>query len=252
MSQIQRKLQAIFINASTTTTTDYCLLGDDLEELSTELNPNVDTKRNILGESKTKIDGYEPQDSIAPYYADDGSTLFIRLQDIVDRRLTLDDLKTTVIEVHLWELISGTTYIAYREDAIIEVTSYGGDTTGYQIPFNIHRTSNRVKGTFDIETKVFTPATGILGTLQFEVVAGTAAMKTKVTDVIGEGSGALKYKIAPSMNMPSYGESDTNYIALTLNTDLACTAMTNKIIVVETSGGKVVAASAIKKVVCTA
>ena len=82
-----------------------------------------------------------------------------RLQGIIDERQTLDDLKTTVVEVHLWESASGAagSYVAYREDVIIEVSSYGGDTTGYQIPFNVHHTGNRVKGTFALETKTFTP-----------------------------------------------------------------------------------------------
>jgi hypothetical protein len=38
----------------------------------------------------------------------------------------------------------------------IEVNSYGGDTTGYQIPFTLHYTGNKVKGSFDVSTKVFT------------------------------------------------------------------------------------------------
>ena len=46
--------------------------------------------------------------------------------------------------------------MAYREEVIIEVSSYGGDTTGYQIPFNVHHTGNRVKGKFVLATKTFT------------------------------------------------------------------------------------------------
>lgn len=87
--------------------------------------------------------------------------MFIRLQKIIDERQTLDDLKTTVVEVHLWEedkTASGS-YVAYREEAIIEVSSYGGDTTGYQIPFNVHHTGNREKGLFNLSTKTFTADT---------------------------------------------------------------------------------------------
>ena len=79
------------------------------------------------------------------------------LQEIIDKRLTLDDLKTSVVEVHLWD--EGETsgaYVAYKEDVIIEVSSYGGDTTGYQIPFNVHHTGNRVKGTFNLTSRTFT------------------------------------------------------------------------------------------------
>lgn len=250
MAEIKRKMMAHFVDASTNlTSSDYFMLGDDLEELNTELNPNVETKRNIKGETKTRIDGYEVQDSIAPYYADSESSLFIRLQDIADRRLTLDDLKTRVIEVHLWELISDTTYVAYREDAIFEVSSYGGDTSGYQIPFNLHRTGGRVKGKFDIATKAFTADSGVLETLIVELVAGSGALKTKISDVIGEGAGDLKYKIASNLTPPLYNDSDASYTALELNTDITCSSKNDKIIVVESIGGNIVAASAIKKVI---
>ena len=68
----------------------------------------------------------------------------------------LDDLKTQVVEVKLWEAEEGTTFPAIREEAYIEITSYGGDTTGYQIPFTIHYTGNKETGTFDVQSRTFT------------------------------------------------------------------------------------------------
>ena len=158
MPKIQRKYMANYIDASTTGTPNYVRLGQDLEEYNVEMNANVETRRNILGDASTIIDGYEPQASVEPYYADDDDPMFEKLQKIVDERRTLDDLKTTVVEVHLWEPVEGSanTFVAYREDAIIEVSSYGGDTTGYQISFNLHHIGNRVKGTFNVSTKAFT------------------------------------------------------------------------------------------------
>ena len=47
---------------------------------------------------------------------------------------------------------------AVREECYIEIVSYGGDTTGYQIPFNVHYTGVKTKGTFDPATKKFTQA----------------------------------------------------------------------------------------------
>jgi hypothetical protein len=157
--KIARKWMAHYIDASTTGTASYVRLGSDLEEYTVEMNANVETKPNILGENTTSINGYEPQASVEPYYATIGDALFTRLQKVVDDRLTLDDLKTTVIEVHLWEEDAEApgSFVAYKEDAIIEVVSYGGDTTGYQIPFNLHHVGNRVKGLFAVATKTFTP-----------------------------------------------------------------------------------------------
>lgn len=158
--KIQRKYMAHYVNASMTATEEYERLGKDLEEYNVELNANVNTTQNILGETNTSIDGYEVSGSVAPYYAVVGSKLFAKLQDIIDNRKTLDDLKTTIVEAHLWEEPSTGTYVAYKEDAIIEVTSYGGDTSGYQIPFTLHHIGNRVKGKFDPKTLTFTADVG--------------------------------------------------------------------------------------------
>ena len=118
----------------------------------------VETKKNILGETSILISGYEKTASVEPYYADAGSDLFTRLQTIIDDQLTLDALKTDVVEVKLWEPESEGVYPAVKESAYIEITSYGGDTTGYQIPFTLHFTGEKTKGTFNISTKTFTAA----------------------------------------------------------------------------------------------
>ena len=57
----------------------------------------------------------------------------------------LDDLKTDIVEVKLWDKDTAGAYPAVREECYIEVVSYGGDTTGYQIPFNVHYTGARRK-----------------------------------------------------------------------------------------------------------
>lgn len=49
--------------------TSYQRLGDDIEELSIELNPDSETKKNILGESRTRVKGYEPSYSVDAFYA---------------------------------------------------------------------------------------------------------------------------------------------------------------------------------------
>lgn len=157
--KIKRKYMAHYIDSAIAAPAVYNRLGTDLEEFVIEMNANVESKNNILGETSKSIDSYEPQASVEPYYAVVGDPLFARLQNIADKRLTLDDLKTTTVEVHLWEEDATTSgsFVAYREDAIIEVVSYGGDATGLQIPFNIHNTGNRVKGLFDLASKAFTP-----------------------------------------------------------------------------------------------
>lgn len=156
MAKIERKYLAHFINtAASGGEAAYERLGKDLEEFSAELAAQVDTKKNILGETSILISGYEKTASVEPYYAEEGSALFARLQDIIDNGLLLDQLKTDVVEVKLWEQAEGGAYPATKEEAYIEVTSYGGDVTGYQIPFALHFTGTKVKGTFNVTTKTF-------------------------------------------------------------------------------------------------
>ena len=137
--KIQRKYMAHYLNAAfSEPEAKYVRLGRDLEEYAPELSANVEKKSNILGETSIVIDSYQKQGEVTPYYAEEGDPLFEKLQAILDGDLVLDDLKTDMVEV--------------------EIVSYGGDTTGYQIPFNVHYTGVKTQGTFDPSTKAFSPA----------------------------------------------------------------------------------------------
>ena len=154
--KIERRYMAHYLNAGFGAEANYCRLGADLEEYSPELSANVEKKSNILGQNSVVINSYQKQGEVSPYYAQAGDPLFEKLQAIVDGDLVLDDLKTDIVEVKLWGEVSGSSYPAVKEECYIEVVSYGGDTTGYQIPFNVHYTGVKEKGSFDVKTKKFT------------------------------------------------------------------------------------------------
>ncbi len=159
LAKIERKYLAHFINAAAGgEDAQYERLGKDLEEFSPELSAQVETKKNILGQTAILISGYEKTAAVEPYYAESGSALFARLQAILDDGLVLDDVKTDVVEVKLWDSTQEGVYPAIREEAYIEVTSYGGDTSGYQIPFTLHFTGKRTKGSYNLSTGAFTAA----------------------------------------------------------------------------------------------
>lgn len=159
--KIERKMMAHYLDGSMTETPAYHLLGIDLEEFNVDMNPEFESTKNILGASNTQMKGYDPQSSVSPYYANEGDGIFEKLQNIIDKRATGNDTSTTALEVHMWEPVEGKadTFVAYREDATIVVNSYGGDTAGYKIEFDIKYNGNRTKGTFNITTKAFTPDT---------------------------------------------------------------------------------------------
>ena len=161
---VERKYLAHYIDASFDTTyasCSYVRLGKDLESYAEELNPDVQTSKNILGENSIKVAGYEPQSSVDPFYYEDyDDALSEKIMEIANTRATGDGCKTTMVDVLLkpsaTEGEAPSVVWAYREDAIVVPNSVGGDTTGIQLPFNVYKAGNRVKGTFDLETKTFT------------------------------------------------------------------------------------------------
>lgn len=137
----------------------YEAIGEDLEDFSVEMNAQVDKKKNVLGKNKNTLSGYEPEADVDTYYAVEGTKTHEFLQDIIDNRKTDEDVKTDVLEVHLWEESATTTgeFVAFKDEVVVEVVSYGGDTVAYGIPYNLHYTNVRTKGTYNATTKEFTP-----------------------------------------------------------------------------------------------
>ena len=161
MAKIERKYLAHYINTSEPgTPISFERLGKDLEEYTPELKAQVSRTTNILGEHSVMISGYEKTGKVATYYAEPGSALFTRLQNIIDKGLVLDDLKADVIEVKLWETPTNNQYPAIRDYAYIEILNYGGDTTGYRISFALHYIGKRTVGTFNPTEKTFTYKVG--------------------------------------------------------------------------------------------
>ena len=138
--------------------TDYVRIGKDLEEFSIELNPDVTVAKNILGENSVQHGGYEVNADASPVYYEYNDSLTRKIMEIAMGRLTGDACRTTYVEVLLEPNGENkpTVYCAYQEDVYVIPNSYGGDTTGYQIPFTLNFTGVRTTGTFKVDTKTFT------------------------------------------------------------------------------------------------
>lgn len=151
MAKIERKYLAHFVEVSEGS---YVRLGKDLEEYTPELGAQVEKTKNILGETSVNLVAYEKTGTVDPYYAEKGDPLFEKLQTILDEGLTLDGCRCAMVEVKLWDG-EGTAFPAIREECVLEITGYGGDTQGYKIPFTVHYTGAKQKGTFDVAAKTF-------------------------------------------------------------------------------------------------
>lgn len=158
----ERKYLAHYLDSAFDTTyaaPSYVRLGKDLEEFNVDLNPDVETSKNILGENSVKHNGYEASSDADPVYFEYDDALTEKVMEIAMLRKSGDACKTTYVEVLLkpGEGDAAPTVIrAVREDVYVIPTSYGGDTSGVQVPFSVNYAGNRVEGTFDLTTKKFT------------------------------------------------------------------------------------------------
>lgn len=154
---IEAKYKAIYVDSSFNgTTVAYVRLGKDLEEFEKALNPDVEKKKNILGEQTVNLKGFEPEASIDTYYAYEDDALFIHLDSIANTYTTGKAVNSTIVEVLLDN--DGTVVNAFREDVKIIPDSQSMKDGKYQIPFKVYYAGNRVAGTWDTTAKTFTVA----------------------------------------------------------------------------------------------
>lgn len=142
------------------------ILGDDIEDMSVEMNADTSQIKNILGQTKTTDNGFTPSMSADPWYADTESKLYPHMRDIVMEQITGDERKTLMLEV-IVEDTDADTHTAYLREVKVTPTSYGGGTEGFNIPFTVDFDGAWVKGTVTAESvkegsPVFTAASASL------------------------------------------------------------------------------------------
>ena len=159
--KLERKAYALYLDSAFNAEGlgNWFLIGKDIEDMSVELNPQTESVKNILGETSVKDSGYEPSVTADPYYANPDDAIYPKIKEIAMERKKGDACKTKVLEVIIKDT-GDPTHEAYTEDVIVKPTSYGGDTTGFAIPFQIHFDGNRQKGTVSLSSgkPVFSPS----------------------------------------------------------------------------------------------
>lgn len=146
--KLERKALIQFLNSkfnSTLANADWFKVGRDNDELTTELNPDVSVGKNVWGENVVEDNGYEPSLDTDPFYARTEDSIYTTIRDIAMDRKTGDECKTQMLEV-IVEDTDAANHLAYVEDVIVKPQSYGGGTSGVNIPFNVSFDGNREKG----------------------------------------------------------------------------------------------------------
>lgn len=152
------KREALGLYLRIKSTDDWAILGKGNSELSVTMGGSFEQTKDVTGEVSVKDTGYQPQASVATYYADPDDTFYEALKDMALNRKSGDDAKAEYLET-LIEDTSDPTHAAWTENCRIEIVSYGGDTSGLQIAFNIWPDGERKEGTvaFTGKKPTFTP-----------------------------------------------------------------------------------------------
>ena len=163
--KLKRSAHLLFVDASMGgSTVSWFLVGKNIEELSVDLGADVETVKNILDESVTNLNGFEPQISADPYYANPDDAIYEPLKACaMDRVMDEAHCKTKFLEVVV-EDTADTSHDAWQQDCYLVPDSIGGDTSGLQIPFSIYPDGERTKGTATLSASkvpTFTAATAV-------------------------------------------------------------------------------------------
>lgn len=156
----KRNTYKIFMNVSESTTKEWEIIGKDIEELSRELNNEVESKTNILGETEVEITKGNQVTTCDPIKLRDDSKASKILYNIYKNDLELSDVEREFLEVNTSMPVTGQDgeYEAFTQVGAIDLKSWGGDTTGINSPFDINWKGSKTCGTFNPTTKTFTPA----------------------------------------------------------------------------------------------
>lgn len=168
---------------------DWTLIGKDTDSMSTSMNPDIETKQNVIGETTTDHKGFSPELAVDTYAARTEDSIYENLLDItMNRRSDDEHTSAYLLECVLTEAVNLSdnktlTGKAWMEEVTVVPQEYGGDTAAFGIPFNVSpKGGGRVEGTVSVANRVptFTPGT-----------AAGASETSGQTKVKSSGAGSL-------------------------------------------------------------
>lgn len=152
----KRKDLAFFYKVSGEGSDTYELIGKGIEDASISQSADVETVTDITGNSETTLSSYEKTTDLDPVYMEGGNKFSEFLDTLEETQAVLDDCRATFLVVKMYK--KGTTegsYVAWEQDAIVELTEFGGDVKGVNLPCTLHWTGERTLGNFTASTKTF-------------------------------------------------------------------------------------------------
>ena len=167
----------------------WTLLGKDTDSLTTSMNPDIETKQNVIGETTTDHKGFNPEVSVDTYAARTEDAIYKNLLDITMNRKSDDGSTTaTLMECVLDEAVNLSdnktlTGKAWKEKVTVVPQEYGGDTAAFGIPFNLSpKGGGREEGTVSVTKRVPTFTAGTDGGAQPSALSDTKSSSKSLSD----------------------------------------------------------------------
>lgn len=134
------------------------IIGKGIEEASISPSAEIESVTDILGNTETTLSSYEKTTDLDPIYLEGGNKFSEWLDTLEETDAILDDAVGTFVVVKLYKTTEETKYVAWEQQAVVELTGFGGDTKGVNLPCTLHWIGERTMGTFNPSTKQFTAA----------------------------------------------------------------------------------------------
>ncbi len=159
--KIQRKMVMHFVNVGTSSAPEWERIGKGIEELTREMNNNVESTTDITGQTDVEVTNGNQTTSVEPFKARRESKLFQKLYKIYTDDLELSDVEMEFLEVSVFDEISEGVYAAIKQKGAVDLKSFGGPTTGVEMPFDINYIGEKEKGNFTLDTLTYAKSTGV-------------------------------------------------------------------------------------------
>lgn len=163
MAKYKRPQYIIGVDPTKTgdSTSVWEILGKDNDELSKELNNEVEETKNVLGETEVDITAGNRTMTVDPYKMRDDYDFADELYDILKYDKDGSDVEYPFIEINTFKKVgeSQNEYDAWVQKGAVDLKSYGGNTKAIGAPFDIHFIGEKTYGSFNPTTKKFTPST---------------------------------------------------------------------------------------------
>ncbi len=140
-------------------TSNWVPIGEDNDEITREINNEIESKKNVLGKTSINHSGGAQTTEIDPVAIRGNDVLSTIIYNIYKYDLRGDKATLKCMEVTAADKQANGSYGAFTESAVVDLKSFGGDVSEISAPITLNWKGDKTHGTFDATTKTFTATT---------------------------------------------------------------------------------------------